>query len=205
MSRIWKTVVLCLLLIHAVPAKPAANPYQIIDQQAQAQDVLREVTGAMGSQFGMRLSKPVEIHLVEPSVMDGLLTKSPYKGAEIGLYTGVKNGKHQVYVMKGWARDMCAGITIHELTHAWQEENAPYAQNQVLKEGFAMWVEYKYFDATGAYTYAQRIRETADPVYGVGFLAVLDAESAVGASGVPPLMRKANGVEDLPKGKSKAK
>lgn len=180
-----------------------SNPYQIIDKQAQADSLMREVLATMASRFQLRLSKPVELHLVEASVMDKMITQSPYKGAQVGLYTGVKNGKHQIYVMKGWGRDQCAGIIAHELTHGWQEENAPRQQDRVLKEGFAMWVEYKYFDLTGAFTYSQRIRETADPVYGVGFFAVLESEEAVGASKVADLMRTAVNASELPKKKAK--
>lgn len=164
---------------------------------------MREVLSTMQSRFNLRLTRQVEMHLVEAEVMDKMISQSPYKGAQVGLYTGVKSGKHQVYVMKGWGRDQCAGIVAHELTHAWQQENAPYDQDLVLKEGFAMWVEYKYFDVTGAFAYAQRIRETADPVYGVGFFAVIETEDAVGANQVAEVMRKAVKVSDLPKGKKK--
>lgn len=182
----------------------APDPYEIIDKQAQADGVMRDVLSLMGSRFGLRLSKPVQNHLVEPSVMDKLLEDddSPYGGAEIGLYTGMENGKHQLYVMKGWARDYCAGITAHELTHAWQEENAPPDQDDVLSEGFAMWIEYRYYDAIGAYTYSQQMRETADPVYGVGLYAILDAEAVVGQNRVADLMRTARTVKDLPKKKT---
>jgi hypothetical protein len=191
----------CLALLGSALAKPGGNPYEVIDKQAQADAVMKDVLATMGSSFGLRLKYPVQLYLVEPEVMDRLFKESPYKGAEVGLYTGIKNGKHQLYVMKGWGRDQCAGITCHELTHAWQAENAPLHQEQVLKEGYAMYVEYKYYDLIGAYSFSERIRQTADPVYGVGFFAVLDAESVVGPSKMADLMRQANGVKDLPKKK----
>lgn len=179
----------------------SANPYEIIDKPSQADQVLREVTPVLAQQFGLTLRLPVELHLVEAKVMDKMFADSPYKGAQVGLYTGVKNGKHQIYVMKGWARDFCAGITAHELTHAWQQENVPPQQSTVVKEGFAMWVEYKYYDFIGAYTNAQRVRETADPVYGVGFFAVFDVENRLGAGKVAQTMRSAVDVKDLPNAK----
>ena len=198
MRRSLLIIVIGTLLTGLVAAK-APDPYQVIDKQAQAEEVLRTVQSTMAAQFNLRLTKPVQIHLVEATEMDGLLGDSPYQGAEIGLYTGVKSGKHQVYVMRGWARDYCAGITAHELTHAWQEENAPRGQDQVLVEGFAKWVEYKYYDAIGAYSFADRMRSTADPVYGVGFFAMQDLEQVVGQSKVADTMRKAVSVKDLPK------
>lgn len=189
----------CLCAGAAIAKAP--DPYEVIDKQAQAEGVMRDVVATMSSRFGLRLSMPVQLHLVEPKVMDELLGDSPYHGAEIGLYTGIANGKHQLYVMKGWARDYCAGITAHELTHAWQQENVPADQDLVLREGFAKWVEYKYYDLTGAYTYSQQVRETSDPVYGVGFFAVLDTEAVVGATKVADTMKNARSVKDLPKKK----
>jgi hypothetical protein len=199
MKRILPAMLFALLLLAGWAQAKAPNPYELIQEQAQAEDVMRSVQATMQQQFGLRLIKPVQIHLVEPAEMDKLLGDSPYKGNEIGLYTGVRGGKHQVYVMKGWARDYAAGITAHELTHAWQEENVPAHQEQAVKEGFAMWVEYKFYDVTGAYAYADKMRDTADPVYGVGFFAIMDAERAIGQAKVADTMRRAVAIKDLPK------
>lgn len=198
MLKLTRWLFISFLLTGLALAK-SPDPYQVIDKQPLAEEILREVQATMAQKFSLRLTKPVEIHLVEAKEMDGLVGNSPYKGAEIGLYTGVRNGKHQVYVMKGWARDYCAGITAHELTHAWQEENTPRTQEQALVEGFAKWVEYKYYDAIGAYTFADRMRSTADPVYGVGFFALMDTERAVGQAKVADTVRKAVSLSDLPK------
>lgn len=180
-------------------AKPTSDPYQLIDSQALARDVLQKVQGQLSSFFNMSLRTPVEIHLVEGKEMDRLLGQSPYHGAEIGLYTGITNGKHQIYVMKGWARDYASGITAHELTHAWQQENAPFNQEQVIKEGFASWIEYQYYDKIGAYSYAQRTKQQSDPVYGVGMQAMLDAEDAIGVKAMCQQMRRTVTLKDLPK------
>lgn len=200
MKRLLQVSLFGLLLVGLAHAK-AANPYELIATQAQAEDVMRSVQATMAQNWGLRLTKPVQMHLVEAEEMDKLIGDSPYAGNEIGLYTGVAGGKHQVYVMKGWARDYASGITAHELTHAWQEENTPRTQEQAIKEGFAMWIEYRYYDITGAYSYADKMRNTADPVYGVGFFAMLDTETAVGASKVADLMRRAITLKDLPKKK----
>lgn len=201
MRRILLFPIVLGFLCTSVALAKSPDPYEVIDKQTQAEAVMRDVVATMGSRFGLRITTPVQIHLVEAKEMDKLFSGSPYHGAEIGLYTGISNGKHQLYVMKGWARDQCAGITAHELTHAWQTENVPADQDLVLREGFAKWVEYKYYDLIGAYTYSQQIRETADPVYGVGFFAVLDAEAAVGAPKVADLMKGAHSAKDLPKKK----
>lgn len=201
MSWMWKLGSVVVLLTAVAWARPA-NPYDVIDKQGQAQEVLQVVQGQLVSFFGMKLRIPVAIHLVEPKEMDKLLGDSPYHGAEIGLYTGVRDGRHQVYVMKGWSRDYASGITAHELTHAWQYENAPKSQDQVVKEGFAKWIEYRYYDRIGAYTYSNRELKTADPVYGVGFFAMLDAEAVLGPTKLADEMRRITTISELPKKKA---
>lgn len=190
-----RVIVLCLCALLLLGA---ANPYEKIEKQAQAEALLNDVQANMASKFKLRLTKPVQIYLVTPQEMDKMMSKSPYKGAEVGIYTGIENGKHQVYVMNGWNRDVCSGITAHELTHAWQEENAPADQAQTVKEGFAMWVEYKFYDMIGAYTAADEMRQTADPVYGVGFFRVLEVEDVVGTAKVADTMRTASQLNQLP-------
>lgn len=190
------------MLVVATPAwaqigdkKP--DPYEKITTQAQADQIKAQVLKDLAKSFGLSLSRPVELHLVDAKVMDEQIGNSPYKGAEIGLYTGIKNGKHQVYVMEGWSRDKCQGITAHELVHAWQTENGLQMQEQALVEGLAMWIEYKYFDQLGAYQMSENIRDTADPVYGVGIKTLLGVEDRVGTANVVREVRKVRTVAEL--------
>jgi hypothetical protein len=165
------------------------NPYERIKDPAQAQQILTQVRADLQQMFGMIVSRPVDLHLVEGSEMDRLLSGNAYKGSEIGLYHDEPNGHHNISVMRDWSRDMCSGITAHEFTHAWQREHCPPNQDIVIKEGFARWVEAKYYDKIGAYAMVQRIREVADPVYGVGYKKMLEWESAYGVQGLVRLVQ----------------
>ena len=194
--RLCLTLALVAVLAVAALAKPW-KPYEIVNNQPMAEALMGDMQQALVNDYGMALKHPVETHLVEAEVMDELLEESPYRGAEVGLYTGIENGRHQIYVMQEWSVDLYLGIAAHELTHAWQEENAPANQDQVVKEGFAQWIRFKVHDLTGAYQLAEDIRNLADPVYGTGFHAVLDLEQAVGNDAVVDVMRHAVNLEDL--------
>ena len=189
-----------LLLLALTPLAEARlgdppNPYQRITEQSQAQEILVQVMASLKEMFGLTVSEPVDMHLVEAKEMDALFSGSPYHGAEIGLYRP-QNGRHQIYVMKDWSRDMCSGITAHEFTHAWEKEHCPPMQSQVLKEGFARWIEAKYYDKIGAYESVARIREVADPVYGVGYKTMLEWETKYGATGLVKLVQHISTVSE---------
>lgn len=190
-------LLLFLLWIPAFAREKKPDPYQKIETQKQADGVLTMVTQDLRTMFGMNLSYPVDLHLVDGKEMDAKFSDSPYKGAEIGLYTGIKGGRHQVYVMEGWSLDKCRGTTAHELTHAWQTENNLNSQEQALIEGLAMWVEMKYYDKIGAYQMSENVRDTADPVYGVGIKALMALEDKVGAHQVLQAIKNVSTVAEI--------
>ncbi|MEW6283789.1 MAG: hypothetical protein AB1758_34575 [Candidatus Eremiobacterota bacterium] len=165
------------------------DPYEIIDDPKQARAIFNDVVAALKKSYGFSLRLPSEVHLVHESVMDQMFANSPYKGAEVGLYT-FKDGRHQIYVMKGWSRDVCSGVTAHEYTHAWQSENCPLDQELAVKEGFAMWIEMKHYDQIGAWKLAENVRETADPVYGVGVKTMLALEDKYGPKKLVELVKR---------------
>ncbi len=191
----------CLLLLSVasaqIPNRKGPDPYEKIKTQARADDILKDVLVQLNSFFKIRLRHPVQLHLVEAKVMDEIFKNSPYRGSQIGLYTGMENGRHQVYVMTGWNRDTFEGITTHELVHAWQDENGLRHQELAMVEGLAMWIESKYYDRIGAFQKSENVRETADPVYGVGVKAMLRLEDAVGAANVTSEVRKLRSIAEL--------
>ncbi len=174
-------LLLCLILWGGAWARlgDKPDPYEKIEDPAKARKILDDVMAYLKKNYNFRVSYPVQMNLVHESVMDAKFAGSPYKGAEVGLYT-FEGGKHQIYVMKGWSRDVCSGVTAHEYTHAWQFDNCPRDQDLVLREGFACWVEMKYYDSVGAYQHAEDVRNHSDPVYGVGIKTMLALEDKVG-------------------------
>ncbi len=193
------TVIWVNLALHPVGAKigEKPNPYEKIEQQSQAVAILQQVRSELAKRFGLIIRLPVDIHLVHEKELDKRMHNSPYRGAETGLYAGIYKGRHQIYVMKGWSRDRCSGITAHELTHAWQAENVSPDQELVLKEGLANWIEYKYLDSIGAYALALKLRNTADPVYGVGLKAMLALEEKIGAENILNKIRSVKSLKEL--------
>jgi hypothetical protein len=193
-------LLLSLLMLTLAPVAVTArlgdppNPYQRITDQAQAAEILAQVRAKLQTLFGMTVSVPIDLHLVEAKEMDALFG-GPYHGAEIGLYRR-RGGNHEIYVMKDWSRDMCSGIMAHEFTHAWQSENCPPNQSQVIKEGFARFVEAKYYDSIGAYASVAEIQAVGDPVYGVGYKTMLAWETKWGVPGVVKLVQHISTVDE---------
>ncbi len=190
----------CLLTWGVAFAKlgDKPDPYEKIEDQAKAQEVFKEVQAFLKKQWGFSLTRSIKIDLVQASVMDKLMSASPYKGNEVGLYM-MKDGQHQIYVMEGWNRDYCSGVTAHEYTHAWQAEHCPSGQDIVLKEGFANWIEMKYYDATGAYQFADNVRQEADPVYGVGVKTMMALEDKIGAKKLVELVQRVSTMAEVEK------
>lgn len=186
----------CGVALAKLGEKP--DPYEKIETQAKADEVFKDVQAFLRKNWGFSLSRPVQLALVHESEMDKLLAGNPYKGAEVGLYT-MKDGHHQIYVMRGWNRDYCSGVTAHEFTHAWQADRCPYGQDIVLREGFASWIEMKYYDATGAYQMADNLRQQADPVYGVGIKTMMALEDKIGAKKLVELVQKISTVDEANK------
>lgn len=193
---LWLVSTRAMAQIQETPS-PGSAAYQIISDQGQAEAVLAEVRAALASRWGFQLERPLDLKLVDASDMDSRFAGSPYKGAEIGLY--VPGPHHTIYVMRGWSRDLCSGITAHEYTHAWQNENCP-RQEAAVREGFAMWIEHKYLDSIGAYTEARKVVDDyEDPVYGVGIKTMLAWEDKVGEKGMVDLVRRVSSINDGPK------
>lgn len=196
--RLLSLTVVAVALVSGLGFAQMPDPYQHIDSDAEAQGLFSEVTSQLKSMYGLTVSTPVELKLVAPAEMDRLLGNNPYKGAEIGLYT-MSGGHHVIYVMQGWSRDLCGGVMAHEFTHAWQQENCPPDQDRMIKEGFAVWISYKYLQHIGAYALALRETRRADPIYGVGIQTMLAWEDKVGDKGMVLLVKSVHTAGDGPK------
>jgi len=161
----------------------------IINTQEDARKVLDKAKRVLKQKLGMTFRYPVVVEMVTGRKLDELAKGSPYKGAIVGLYTFQK-GKHHVYMMKDVARDSFYGSMCHEMTHGWQVENCP-GQSIVLKEGLAVWVNYKVWIWDGAYTSARKLNQyIADPVYGVGYRFIQKLEDKYGEKSVLDVVKK---------------
>lgn len=89
----------------------------------------------------------------------------------------------QIYILSGQTKVETGAVLAHEYTHAWQSRNCPL-QDRALTEGFATWVQYKYYVAHGDSREAIELTRNPDPDYGASLLELLALEKKVGPAGV---------------------
>ena len=167
----------------------------VIETDKDAGAMLQKARQTLKGRLNMQLNQPVDVRLVTGQELDSIMKNSSYRGNIVGIHT-MEDGRHVVYMMRGMGRDQFFGTLCHELTHGWQAENCPN-QELALREGLAVWVEYKclYFD--GAYTLANRLNNNiADPVYGVGYRFIQSLEKKFGQGEVLEQVKKLKRIPD---------
>lgn len=196
MNRLAKIFLLLIMFfILNVPGYLFADSIpQVINTDEDADKVLEKARKNLNEKLGMTFKYPVVMKLVTGKELDEIMAKSPYKGAIVGLHW-FADGKHYIYMMKNTGKDDFYGTVCHEMTHGWQVETCP-GQGKILKEGLAVWVEYKALMWDGAYVKARSLNQNiADPVYGVGYRYIQKLEDQYGESGVLEQVRK---LKDIP-------
>lgn len=166
--------------------KKDAAALRIINTYPEARPVFDEAVASIGRHLQLRINVYPKFKLVTVNELDQL-AKGLERRLHIGLYRW--EGGHSVYILTDMNRDKFFGVAVHELTHAWQMENAPMDQDIVIREGFASWVAYKILQMDGALIAASDIHNMADPVYGIGFKLMLDMEKTYGVNGLIEQMK----------------
>jgi len=195
--KTWYLYALVMVFLAFLPApsvRAQDDPYRVIATQGDLDRVASTVQRLLASLFSMTLRTPVSFYLVSGQKLDELYA-GEYRGAQIGLYRH-KGLTHEIYIIDGKNNDIVTGVVAHEMTHAWQNENCIPGQHRVLSEGFASWIQYKVYQKIGAYVMSQRMLETADPVYGVGFKRMLEWEDTLGERGVIQKAKKARTIDE---------
>jgi hypothetical protein len=176
-----------------------------------AQALFEQVAGVVTGQLGLGLNVGAEFTMVDsqhlgrlaadvaPALQasiktraDGITPKSPQRDPEsrtVGLF--VRKGHRRVmYVVSGLPQIFLVQTIAHEWAHAWQGENCPLLQNNVVREGFAEWAAYKTLQTMGA-TSTLAFMEQQDSIYGEGLRQMLALEQRGGVSGVLAFCRQA--------------
>jgi len=182
-----KRLLLCLLTVLLLWGAAPPDPYQLIETQQQLEEVYKTVEIFLNG-MGLKLKHPVKVSLLDSKALDKIYS-GPYQGMEVGLH-GMRDGSHLILIIQGETRDSTGGILAHESAHAWEVENCWNLSDQVLSEGFAEWVKYKYYDKIGAYMLMEEMRGVRDPVYGEGLRRMLEWEDRYGVNGVLEQMKK---------------
>jgi hypothetical protein len=176
-----------------------------------AQALFERVAGVVTDQLGLGLNVGAEFTLVDDQHLHRLAAdvapapqapgenradespaKRPHQDPDnriVGLF--VRKGHRRVmYVVSGLPRILLIQTIAHEWAHAWQGENCPLLQNNVVREGFAEWAAYKTLQTMGA-TNTLALMERQNGVYGEGLRQMLALEQRDGISGVLAFCRQA--------------
>lgn len=92
----------------------------------------------------------------------------------VGLFTITHDGsrrqdRKRISVLYGLPRYYFDAVTIHELTHAWQDEYCPKDQSEQLKEGVAELMAWLYLKSIGEKTWIQTFEKKRIEPYATGF------------------------------------
>jgi len=146
----------------------------------------------------MRLNAGVMFRLVDAPTLRDLRQQSHRlplgytPGQEIrtlGLY--VRNGPTRaIYMLYGLPRLSFRMTVAHEYAHAWQGEQCPLLENEVLREGFAEWVAFYHLLWLGATRAARRMLETAHP-YRPALEHMFQLERQLGRAGLIAYIKQA--------------
>lgn len=159
-----------------------------IREGAAFEDIFRSVVTQMEASFGIKLSIPVKVRMVNAKTLHRKIGKSfiPSKKSD-GRVLGVaikSNDGYTLLVENGAPRAMSIMTMVHELTHIWQYENwnaksirERYAQIETqVYEGMAVWVSIRYMYLVGDKNLARReeLRYAArNDEYGYGYILYL--------------------------------
>lgn len=102
-----------------------------------------------------------------------------YPGARSGGAAALYSSEGAIWIQSGRPEHISVCILVHELGHAWQNENCP-RQSDRLTEGFASWLEYKCSQNLNYPEYGELLRSSPCPVYGGGLRMCLLWEQEVG-------------------------
>ena len=136
------------------------------------------------AQLGLALRVGVAFRLVDAIAMTRLRTEGgmPPTGEVLGLYQ--RHGTLRViYMLYGLPKLTFRTTVAHEYAHAWQGENCPLLDDEVLREGFAEWVAYHHLQCLGCSRAAEAMLTSNHP-YRPMFQRVLAIEQCHGTAGV---------------------
>ena len=166
----------------------------IITTQAQGEECFKEARNILK---GLGMVIPREI-LLKVRPRDEVQVHYVSGG---GLAIGVggyyqSHGPEQIWIVKGQSRNRTISDMVHELTHAWQSTECPL-QDRTIKEGLAVWCQYKALIQLGEKDLANRLTKWKDPDYGGGLRLFLRVEKK---GGVPAVLEYAKKTRKPPKG-----
>jgi hypothetical protein len=168
-----------------------------------ARTIFDETVAALIAQFDLRLNVGVEFRLVDAPTLNALYSSAEEEhgadGEAAGLPDTPRNllGVYQrhgrlriIYMLYGLPRLIFRITVAHEYAHAWQGENCPLLQDEMLREGFAEWVAYHHLNWIGSTRAARRMLTEPNP-YRPLLDHLLGLERQLGLHGVIEYIKRA--------------
>lgn len=160
-----------------------------VHSATRARQIWDQVVRDLTRQFNLRCSLPVHFQMVNSDDYRSEGGSAMTEGV-MGLCRSTQD-EHKVFVLEGLAGDEFFAVCAHEYAHAWAQERAcgKMRGSSVAMEGFATWVEYKYYilhgAASEAVVFVDPNAELSRPeAYVKGLRGFLDLERRSGEYGV---------------------
>ncbi|NDD29803.1 MAG: hypothetical protein EB084_16215 [Proteobacteria bacterium] len=161
----------------------------VISSEEAANAVLARARAGMRA-VGLTLPRDIPLKF---RTRDELNTENNANGGRTNELDGFYRpyNPEEIWLVSGLSVPRTLGVLAHELTHAWQSENAPQ-QDRKLQEGFATWVQYHVLLNEGYASEAAVLTRYGDDDYRGGLLALLALERERQMSGVVEFARTAS-------------
>ncbi len=171
-----------------------SNCYTVaVFDRGKSQKLFDEVRETLKKSHRMFVKFPIkEINLVDKTRLNELLLNKsmeyiPDDGVAGLHYYEKINGRikvSEIYILNGLIPQKMSAVIVHEYSHAWQAENCPDRQENIVREGFAEWISFKFLKTKGYNDEAEDMLKTTDPVYGEGLKKYIELEKKYGETGV---------------------
>jgi len=162
------------------------SPMKTVEQFTRLyEDALRN----METFFGIRINVPIKVRMANAKKMAKLcgikFVPSPRYTGRVLAFAKKDSDGYTIYVENGSPKIAAVANIVHELTHIWQFRNwnkkklrSDYdiktrAEELIIYEGMAKWVEIQYLFLLNEVSYAKRqeiYTEGRDDEYGIGFI-----------------------------------
>ena len=160
------------------------HPLAIYDP-GEATALFTATVDTVEQQLGLKLRVGVAFRMADVPALARLraLGDTPPGGEQVlGIYQ--RHGTLRViYVLYGLPKLTFRTTVAHEYAHAWQGENCPLLEDEVLREGFAEWVAYHHLRFLGCSRAAENMLTSNHP-YRPMLESVLAVERQRGVHGV---------------------
>lgn len=193
-------IFLCLLMVFifngTAGAEEASSKVQkdAVTTQEQGEECFKEARRLLTS-LGLTIPRQILLRVRPQDEVQTHLANAGGRTVKVGGYYQ-PYGPEQIWIVAGQSKNQTISDMTHELAHAWQSTECPL-QDRTIKEGFAVWCEYKILVMLGEKAMAHELTLRADPDYGGGLRLFLKVEKE---GGVPAVLEYAKKTKQPPKG-----